>query len=329
MPVLMTDPDAYHAPMALDEALARINPDVLVLDDREFGGYFSGLADPSQPRHLDVLAAAALPRTPGRAPGGRGARRQLRTDCHLHREAEARLAARWAGWRRTLRRVSPDSRAVYSPVPALPQTAMLVPSSMGDPLNTPSEQTVVMDYYSRIADRYDADMAVPDTERLRRCFWKLAAAHLPARGRLLDFGCGTGIDAQHFAAAGHDVVAYDFSPGMLRVLRERCRTEIGQGLVHPLGGTLMDLEAAMRERGLLDGVICNFAVLNLVDDPKPILRLLGRVVRAHGTLILSLLNPWYSENSNTALSGGACRALGARGRPSRTRAWKPVTPTGI
>ncbi len=51
VPLLMTESSSYHAPMPLDAALELIDPDVLVLDDLEFGGYFRGLADPKDPRH--------------------------------------------------------------------------------------------------------------------------------------------------------------------------------------------------------------------------------------------------------------------------------------
>jgi 4-amino-4-deoxy-L-arabinose transferase-like glycosyltransferase len=51
VPLLMTDPGAYDTPVPLDVALSRIDPDVLVLDEREFGGYFDRLADPSAPGH--------------------------------------------------------------------------------------------------------------------------------------------------------------------------------------------------------------------------------------------------------------------------------------
>ena len=51
VPLMMTNPDTYAEPISLDAALARIEPDVLVLDEREFGGYFDRLADPRDPRH--------------------------------------------------------------------------------------------------------------------------------------------------------------------------------------------------------------------------------------------------------------------------------------
>src|SRR3546814_6690463 len=52
-------------------------------------------------------------------------------------------------------------------------------------------------------------------QRMRRTLWKVVRRELPPGPRLLDLGCGTGIDALHFANRGYPVVATDWSPGMV------------------------------------------------------------------------------------------------------------------
>jgi len=62
----------------------------------------------------------------------------------------------------------------------------------------------------------------------------------PAGRRVLVPGCGSGYEVQAFAAAGHDVVAIDFSPAAIEAAR-RVLGELGHVLVqgdffaHPLG----------------------------------------------------------------------------------------------
>lgn len=46
-------------------------------------------------------------------------------------------------------------------------------------------------------------------------------AALPERARICDAGCGSGRDAAHFAALGHDVLAFDAHPELVRLARER------------------------------------------------------------------------------------------------------------
>ena len=52
---------------------------------------------------------------------------------------------------------------------------------------------------------------------------------VPPESTLLDFGCGTGIDALHYAQQGYRVLAYDNSPGMVAQLEARCRTQFASG----------------------------------------------------------------------------------------------------
>jgi len=52
LPLFWAGPQTYHAPMTLDQALERVDPDV-VLIDRHMGGFFQGASDPADPRHAD------------------------------------------------------------------------------------------------------------------------------------------------------------------------------------------------------------------------------------------------------------------------------------
>ncbi|MEI9974798.1 MAG: methyltransferase domain-containing protein [Ignavibacteriota bacterium] len=68
---------------------------------------------------------------------------------------------------------------------------------------------------------------------VRQAFQDLVRRYTKASGLVLDFGCGTGLDALEYARAGYRVLAYDNSPGMVSQLRLRCQAEISAGNVVP------------------------------------------------------------------------------------------------
>jgi len=149
-------------------------------------------------------------------------------------------------------------------------------------------------YYDRIASAYDDQVdGFAINRAMRDAFCARVSALAGSAGRILDFGCGTGTDAAWYAANGHLVLAYDISPGMVDVLRTRCADAIVQGRIAPFVGGLSDLEPELRQRGPLDAIAANFAVLNHVQDLQPLFGILATFLRPGGVLVASLLNPLY------------------------------------
>jgi SAM-dependent methyltransferase len=155
-------------------------------------------------------------------------------------------------------------------------------------------------YYDRIASEYDAAMASPAARAARDCFWHQVEEHLQPRSRILDFGAGSGLDAEHFAALGHQVTAYDSSDGMLGRLRERCRAEIATGQVLPITGTLDGLRARLSTEPAFDQIICNFAVFSMIADPRPVLACLAEVAGPGARVLISIQNPWCGRDMRSA-----------------------------
>ena len=60
---------------------------------------------------------------------------------------------------------------------------------------------------------------------MREIVWDRVALLLDGPSTLLDIGCGTGIDAQHFADLGHRVLATDYSQAMVERAGARQITE--------------------------------------------------------------------------------------------------------
>jgi SAM-dependent methyltransferase len=87
---------------------------------------------------------------------------------------------------------------------------------------------------------------------------------LPARGRLLDLGCGTGRHLEHFARAGWRAVGVDLSEPMLR---EAAAKLSAAGLRAELyRADILDL--SFLPAGCFHAAICMFSTLGMIREPE-------------------------------------------------------------
>jgi demethylmenaquinone methyltransferase/2-methoxy-6-polyprenyl-1,4-benzoquinol methylase len=131
--------------------------------------------------------------------------------------------------------------------------------------------------FDAVADRYDRMNAVMTGGQERR--WRrvvAAALRLQPGDRVLDLAAGTGASSVPFREHGADVVACDFSLGMLRVGRAR----------HPALAMVAGdaLRLPFRDRAF-DAVTMSFGLRN-VADVDATLRELARVTRPGGRLVI-------------------------------------------
>jgi demethylmenaquinone methyltransferase/2-methoxy-6-polyprenyl-1,4-benzoquinol methylase len=135
----------------------------------------------------------------------------------------------------------------------------------------------VAEMFDRVAKRYDLTNDVLALGQTRR--WRQVVADaLDARcgQRILDLAAGTGTSSAAFHARGADVVACDFSLGMLQVGRERLphlRFVAGDGMALPFCDDSFD------------AVTISFGLRN-IHDPAAGLRELRRVTRPGGVLVV-------------------------------------------
>lgn len=131
----------------------------------------------------------------------------------------------------------------------------------------------VRDMFDRVAPSYDRVNRVISLGLDRG--WRRRAVDalgVPPGSRVLDVACGTGDLCEELAARGHRAVGVDFSPGMLAAARTSAPLVRGDALALPVGD------------GLVDGVVCGFALRNLAELPAffaecaRVLRRGGRVV---------------------------------------------------
>jgi SAM-dependent methyltransferase len=149
-------------------------------------------------------------------------------------------------------------------------------------------------YYNALAPRYDAELSrLPADILARRAFVDLVTRYVTPDATILDFGCGTGVDAAQYARRGYNVLAYDNSPGMMAGLTTRCADAIATGHVVPRCAAYESFGDILSEWPAPHAVVANFAVLNMIRDLRPWFDALARHLAPPGWVVVSLLNPWH------------------------------------
>lgn len=129
-------------------------------------------------------------------------------------------------------------------------------------------------------------------QRMRVTLWDTVSREVPAGRRLLDLGCGTGIDAFEFASRGYEVLASDWSPQMVE--RTRARAAAG-GLEQRVEAKHVGIHQLDQIDDRFDAVYSNFGPLNCAPDLNAVATQCERLVRPGGLLIFSVIGricPW-------------------------------------
>lgn len=121
----------------------------------------------------------------------------------------------------------------------------------------------------------------------------LDTAFAPGR-RLIDIGCGTGLDAVRMAQMGHQVTATDWSPEMAQRTRERATREHLTDRVRVLALGAHELHK-LDGQGIYDGAYSNLGPLNCVPALGDVSRECARLLRPNGMLVFTVIGrlcPW-------------------------------------
>ncbi len=149
-------------------------------------------------------------------------------------------------------------------------------------------------FHNDLAAHYDVHLrSSPYNDLAREAFRDLVARLVPAGSTLLDFGCGTGLDAFDYAQRGYRVLAYDNSPGMVAQLEARCGAQIASGTVATCAADYPSFLDRFPAWTAPDAVVSNFAVLNSIRDLSPLFEIFARQLRPPGWIIVSILNPLH------------------------------------
>ena len=151
------------------------------------------------------------------------------------------------------------------------------------------------DAFDSVAPDYDGPRGNNTLiQDMRSEMWRILDATFAPGSRLIDLGCGTGLDAVRMARAGHRVTATDWSQGMVERTRERAaRAELADR-VEPLAVGAHEL-SRVDGAGEFDGAYSNLGPLNCVPDLAEMAAQCARLLKPRGTLVFSVIGricPW-------------------------------------
>jgi 2-polyprenyl-3-methyl-5-hydroxy-6-metoxy-1,4-benzoquinol methylase len=167
-------------------------------------------------------------------------------------------------------------------------------------------------------------------QRMRDTMWRELERHFDRNARLIDLGCGTGIDAEHLARSGRGVLATDWSPAMVERTRQRA---VDAGLADRIDARCVGAHELQRLEGVFDGAYSNFGPLNCVPDLQAMSAQCARLLRPGGRLVFSVIGricPWEyvyyrwrrPERAKIRFARGAV-AVGMNRQTIWTRYFKP------
>jgi SAM-dependent methyltransferase len=154
--------------------------------------------------------------------------------------------------------------------------------------------------FDAIAERYDETFTTSRIGKAQRSsVWKELEKIFRAGDRVLEIGCGTGVDACFLAERGVSVVACDSSPRMIAVASHRLKESEKNSLVRP---HLLAAEniSSLHNGESFDGAFSNFGALNCVEDLEQFGRDLAILLNPGATALLCWMGPcclweivWY------------------------------------
>ncbi|MBI3536113.1 MAG: methyltransferase domain-containing protein [Chloroflexi bacterium] len=146
--------------------------------------------------------------------------------------------------------------------------------------------------FDRVASEYDGALGNNAlVQKMRARLIEKITREVPRGARLLDLGCGTGLDALDLAQRGYAVTAIDSARGMIERTRARINKAGVQVTTFPIG--IHELEKLNADP--FDAIYSNLGPLNCVADLRAVAQQCARVLNPRGKLIASVIGrycPW-------------------------------------
>jgi 2-polyprenyl-3-methyl-5-hydroxy-6-metoxy-1,4-benzoquinol methylase len=129
---------------------------------------------------------------------------------------------------------------------------------------------------------------------MRSEMWRTLDATFAPGSRLIDLGCGTGLDAVRMARVGHHVTATDWSQRMVERTRERAEREQLAIRVQAIAVGAHEL-SRVDGQAQFDGAYSNLGALNCVPNLAEMAAQCARLLKPRGALVFSVIGricPW-------------------------------------
>jgi SAM-dependent methyltransferase len=164
-----------------------------------------------------------------------------------------------------------------------------------DPLVHQSHLRDTQDAFDSVAADYDGSRGNNELiQDMRAEMWSWLDKTFAPNSRLIDLGCGTGLDAVRMARRGHYITATDWSPHMVARTAARARQESVADRVQALPVGAHELQRLDGE-GTFDGAYSNLGPLNCVPDLAAVSSGCARLLKPGGALVFTVIGrvcPW-------------------------------------
>ena len=178
--------------------------------------------------------------------------------------------------------------------------------------------------FDNVADDYDRHITGNRINRLLRDrSLAILVRRFEGAGRLLEIGCGSGMETLPLLERGHEVLAVDISSRMLACVREKARRA---GIAERLETRELparDLARLLEEgnAGSFDGGYSTYGALNCEPDLTGLPASLGGLLAREAPFVAGVYNRWcLFELAGYGLTLRPSRALGRRRNPVRVGA---------
>lgn len=144
--------------------------------------------------------------------------------------------------------------------------------------------------YDEVAAEYDRRLDSDADAQIRRTLHEHYALYIRDGSRVIDVGCGSGVDAVALARRGCLVTAIDASPEMVALTNRRAqRASVHERVV----AKLQTIEALTLHDEPVDAIISAYAALNTQESLGPFAQYCARTLRPGGIVVIHVLNRWW------------------------------------
>jgi ubiquinone/menaquinone biosynthesis C-methylase UbiE len=151
------------------------------------------------------------------------------------------------------------------------------------------------DAFDSVAADYDGprgnNVQIQD---MRHEMWRWLDRTFAPSSRLIDIGCGTGLDAVRMGQLGHRITATDWSPEMVARTADRAQREAVSDRVQTMVVGAHEFRR-LEGDGTFDGAYSDLGPLNCVPDLTDVSTACARLLKPGGALVFTVVGrvcPW-------------------------------------